>query len=305
MGDKKMRRFGWLVFTIALLYLVAFGIASYLKGGGFEENRIAVIEIHGAIITEDASSKFFGTPKVTSDSVKQQLKKAQEDDSIKGILVDINSPGGTVVASKEIADALKRVNKTKIAVIREIGTSGAYWIAASADSIVANPLSITGSVGVSSSYLQFSKLFEKYGVGYERLVAGKYKDTGTPFRELTPEERELLEKKMKIVHEEFLEDVKKQRGLSESVVDEIAEGEFYLGREAKELGLVDYLGDREFAVELMKEELNISMPKLVKFKKKESLLSMLAKMSSYYFGKGIASELSVGMKAEDGISVNA
>ena len=210
-----------------------------------------------------------------------------------------------MVASKEIADALKRVNKTKIAVIREIGTSGAYWIAASADSIVANPLSITGSVGVSSSYLQFSKLFEKYGVGYERLVAGKYKDTGTPFRELTPEERELLEKKMKIVHEEFLEDVKKQRGLSESVVDEIAEGEFYLGREAKELGLVDYLGDREFAVELMKEELNISMPKLVKFKKKESLLSMLAKMSSYYFGKGIASELSVGMKAEDGISVNA
>ena len=200
---------------------------------------------------EKSSTGIFGGQ--TSEGVLQDIKDAGKDSTVKGIILEINSPGGAVVASQEIADAVKSLNKTKYAVIREVGASGGYWIASATDKIIASPMSITGSIGVIGSYLEFSGLFEKYGIGYERLVSGDKKDIGTPYRDLTSEEKTLMENKLRIVHEYFIKQVAMNRHMEIEDVRKVATGEFYLGSEAKELGLIDEFGNKETAIELMKK----------------------------------------------------
>ena len=171
--------------------------------------------------------------------------------NIKAILFEINSPGGTAVASEEIVNAVKKSKKYKVAWIRDQGASGAYWIASAADKIVASPLSITGSIGVLGSYLEFSGLLTRYNITYERMVGGKYKDLGTPYRELTDEERILFQRSIDELHDYFMQDVAKNRDIPENKIREIATGMFYTGKQAKELNLVDVLGGKEEALMLM------------------------------------------------------
>jgi len=220
------------------------------------------------------------------------LKKAKDDNSIKAVVLEINSPGGTVIASRELANAVKNLGKPNVAVIREVGASGAYWIASSSNKIIADELSITGSIGVISSYLQFSGLMEKYGITYERLTAGEYKDLGTPYKELTRDERNLLQVKLDKIQEIFINEVKKNRNITDA--KRISTGEFFLGIEAKELGLIDKFGNRETAIEEAKKLANLKSPKIVEFKEKRSLFDLLGKLSAsnfYYMGKGIGVEL--------------
>ena len=131
------------------------------------KDKVVVIPIDGAITTQE-SGGLFAAEEASSSKIVSYIKKANKDQSVKGIIFAINSPGGTVVASEEIVNAIKQTKKPKIAWIREVGASGAYWVASACDEIVADPMSITGSIGVISSYLEFSGLMKKYGVGYER-----------------------------------------------------------------------------------------------------------------------------------------
>ena len=278
--------FVFIILPIIFLMLV-FGADSHGSG------NVAVIPINGVIMTSRGSS--FGSEYVGSDDVVKFISEASSDDSIKAIILEINSPGGSAVASDEIAMAVKKVDKPIITVIREAGASGGYWIASSTDYIIANRMSITGSIGVISSYLEFSGIMEKYGVGYERLTAGKYKDIGTPFREPTDEERAILEKKLDRIHEFFISEVASNRHMDVETIRKLATGEFYLGVEAQEMGLVDELGAYPEAEKYLSSQYGIVSPMYVRYESQPGLLSILMgtlSSASFHVGEGIASGVS-------------
>ena len=286
-----------IIWTIVLLWLVAFLLSkSFLI---FSETKmvsegIAIIEIHSPISVDSSNSLIQSS--LSSTQVVSDIEKAEKNSGIKAIILDINSGGGGPVASREIVEAVKKTKKPTIALIREVGASGAYWIASAADYVIADPLSITGSIGVLGSYLDLSGLLKKYDIKYESLTAGKYKDTGTPYRELTIEERALLQQKLDLIQEVFIQDVAKNRKLNKEQVNEIRKAFFYLGIEAKKLNLVDELGGRDLAIEKAKELGKIKDGNLVEYKEKKSLLDLLERFSSkvfYAMGQGIGSELAV------------
>src|SRR3989338_4526386 len=217
---------------------------------GSKVGNVASIPIEGPI-TGDGGN-YLGSPTASSVEIVAFIKEAGTDPQIKVILVEINSPGGSAVASDEIASALKKTEKPVVALIREVGASGGYWIASAADQIIANKMSITGSIGVISSYLEFSGLMEEYGVGYEQLTAGKYKDMGVPYRKLQDEEKDIFQSKLNTIHRFFKEEIAENRKLSEQAVEQLATGEFFLGVEALSLGLVDELGDKAAVEEYLK-----------------------------------------------------
>lgn len=300
-GVSKVRKSKWgTVITVLLgLWLVAFAIA-YLMSGKVSnvvvEDKIVFVPIYGMISTDGSSSLPFGGETATSAQIVEYLQQAEKDDSIKGVILEINSGGGTVVATKEIETAVKEVKKKKpvVAWIREAGASGAYWVASASNKIVADPMSITGSIGVTSSYLEYTGLMEKYGVGYEELTAGKYKDAGSPFRDLKDEEKKILQNKLSIIQEYFIDAVSQNRNVPREKVAGLATGMFYLGKEFYDLGMIDYLGDKELAINVTKQLAGLKEAKLVKFEKKKSILDVLSKLSAnsfYYMGRGIGAEI--------------
>jgi protease IV len=236
------------------------------------DGNIALIKINGLIVSEDG---MFASKLITSPDTIKLIKKATKNKKIKAIIFEINSPGGSALASKEIADEIKKVNKTTVAVIREVGTSGAYWIASATDLIVASPISITGSIGVISSHLEFDGFFEKYGINYRRLVAGEHKDIGSPFKEMTEEEEAIMQKQLNKVHDYFIKEIALNRKLKEEDVRKISTGMFYLGEEAQELGLVDMLGNKDSALSLLEETFDIENAKVVEYKEEKSFLDSL------------------------------
>ncbi len=138
-----------------------------------------------------------------------------------------------------------------------------------------------------------------YGVTYERLVGGDYKDLGTPYKELSENERKILQGKIDIIHKAFINEIKKNRKIKESDIQKISTGEFFLGSEAKNLGLIDQFGNKEVAIEEAKRLANITSPKITEFQQKTSFLERLSKISAnsfYYLGKGIGSEISFNSK---------
>tara|TARA_Y100000310_G_scaffold302635_1_gene340156 strand:- start:14104 stop:15000 length:897 start_codon:yes stop_codon:yes gene_type:complete len=287
-----MKKIYVFIIVILLLWLVSFAISTIFLGEDFSD-KIVIIPIKG-VITGDGFDDFLSSSGAVSTTIVDFIKKADEDKSVKGIILEINSPGGTVVASKEIANEIKKTEKPVVAWIREIGTSGAYWVASSSDKIVADPLSITGSIGVIGSYLEFSGLMEEYGVGYERLISGEFKDAGSPYRKLTQKEQRLLQGKLDIIHDAFIDEVSDNRELSKSTVKELATGIFYLGKEAENLGLVDVLGGEDLAVNITKELVGVDDLKIVKYEEKKGLgdfLSRLSARSFYFIGRGVGKEL--------------
>ncbi len=284
-----MRRVLIVIIILSLLYISAFFIANNMKDVSIS-NKIAVIPIYG-MITIGNHESILQQPEASSNKIISFLEAAEKDNSVKAILLEINSPGGTVVASYEIADKVKSINKPVVALIREVGASGAYWVASAADRIVANPMSITGSIGVLASYLEFSGLMEKYGVKYEGLTAGEYKDIGSPYKTLTDREKFLLQNKINLIQNEFIKEVSKNRNRD---LGKFATGLYYLGAEAKDMGLIDFLGDKKLAIDIAKKLANIKDAELVYYKESENILNVLNKFTSELglnIGKGISSSL--------------
>jgi protease IV len=269
----KKEKSKWSAFVIVILCLIIVSLVFGLVVGGMlggVSGNVAVIKVHGPILVDQSG---FGDV-VSSTEVVKFIEKAGNDPVIKAIVVDINSPGGSAVASDEIGLALKKVNKTTVALIREVGASGGYWIASATDQVIANRMSITGSIGVIGSYFNFGKFLERYNVSYERLVAGKYKDMGSPFREMTDDEREVLQKEVDQVHEFFISEVALNRNMSVEDVSLIADGKFFLGVKAKEYGLVDSLGGMSEVEDYLVDSLNTSVS-FVKFAREKSFLEQI------------------------------
>jgi len=282
----------WAIIKIGFFLMIALWlISAVLPSVEIVSGNIAVVPIKGAITTESDGISMLGSQYVSSEKVVSWLKKAEESSGIKAILLEINSPGGSPVASDEIVQAVKQAKTTKpvYAVIRETGASGAYWVASAADKIIAERMSVTGSIGVIGSYLDYAGLMKDYNVTYERLVAGKYKDSGSQYKELTPDERALIQKKIDIIYEIFVQDVAANRNMPLSKVRLLADGSIYIGTEALQLGLVDYLGTKEDAIRLIEKDLNITAD-VFEFKLPSGIFgSFGAEMSSgfYYVGRGI------------------
>ncbi len=299
----------FVIFVLVVLTLLSFVLAGFFSlfvDFDFESlsGNVALIEIKGTILGEKGG-QFLFEDVTSSTEIRKLIKKADKNPNIKAIIFEINSPGGSAVASEEIADAIKKTNKTTVAWIREIGTSGAYWVASASDIIVANRMSITGSIGVIASYLQFGSFLSDHNVSYERLVSGQYKDIGSPFKELTPSERLLFQKSIDKIHDYFVEEVAKNRNLKKRDVEKMASGLFYIGSEAKELGLVDILGGRDEVIDFIEKELDIEV-EVARYKREKTLLNVFGDVfskQSFFVGKGIASGFFTKTKLADGVSI--
>lgn len=292
---QKKPRWGLAILVIVILMFFAFILVGFISlfmsdARSFGANT-ALIPIKGVILADGGDSLFEDT--LSSTATIEFIEQADSDPSIKAIIFEINSPGGSAVASDEIATAIKKTNKTTVAWIREGGLSGAYWIASSCDYIVANRMSLTGSIGVIASYLEFGGLLEDHNVSYQRIVAGKYKDIGSPFREMTQDEEIIFQKSMNKIHEYFIDDVAQNRKLTKEQKLRVSDALFYTGSEAKDLGLVDILGSKSEVIELIEKKLNISVD-IVEYKKEKSLFDVLSaafSQQSFSVGKGIGSAI--------------
>lgn len=287
----------WVVVIILLMLLGFISMVSAFVVGLFissapeaGQGNVAMISIDGTILANDPSD-VFGNGVADAETIVEFIEKAEKDDDIVAMIYEINSPGGTAVASHEIAHAIASSNKTTVAWIREVGASGAYWVASATDHIVANPMSITGSVGVIGSYLDFSRFIERYNVSYQRLVSGKYKDMGTPFRELAEDEEMLIQESLDLIHGYFVDAVLKSRDIKD--VEDVKTGRIYVGVQAKELGLIDQLGGKEEAITYIEEKHGI-VAEPVEFEEPKTFAELLTEVfskQSFSVGEGIGSSI--------------
>lgn len=259
-----------LLFGLLMVALVSAVIVSV--GGDVSVGaNVAIIPIEGTILSSGASFNDVAS----SETIIKDIKKAEDTPSIKAVMFVINSPGGSAVASDEIARAIRDMEKPTVAVVKEVGASGAYWVASATDHVVANRMSVTGSIGVISSYLSFGEFLEDWNVTYNQLIAGDRKDVGTPFRELDESEREYLQEKLDAIHEFFIEDVAKYRNKSVEDIRGLADGSIYLGSEAYNHGLIDELGGETEAKHWINSTLGIE-PVTVEYKHEPTLVDVLA-----------------------------
>ncbi len=190
-----------------------------------------------------------GASTITPENVISKLHKAEKDSQVKAIILRIDSPGGTASASQEIAMEVARAKKPVIVSVGDVCASGAYMIASQADLIMATPSSDVGSIGVIIMIGDYSQALEKLGIRYVTITEGKYKDAGSPFRALTDEERALLKKDMGLVYQQFIGTVSTGRKMKREKVEKLATGWAWPGARAKELGLVDKLGNYSDAID--------------------------------------------------------
>ena len=225
---------GIFVFFLALAVTVASFMgrpANFVIG-----DKIGVVEIFGAI--------------ADSRQVIEQLHGFRDNDNIKAIVLRIDSPGGGVGPSQEIHDEVKALDATKPVIVSmgSVAASGGYYIAASAREIVANPGTITGSIGVIMEFTNFQELLDKIGLSSVVVKSGEYKDIGSPAREMTSLEREILQDLIDDVHSQFVASVATGRNLDEEAVRQIADGRIFSGRRAMDIGLVDRMGNLDVAI---------------------------------------------------------
>lgn len=281
--------FGALVSIIFFLMILVFVISMVSPSNNLLGGNIGIVPITGVISTGDGNS-MIGEKATPSEKIVEWIKTADKDEKTKAILLEIDSPGGSPVATEEIATAVKNSNKTVVAVIRETGASGAFWVATSADYVFASKMSLTGSIGVVGSRLEFSGLLKDYNVTYRRLVAGKYKDAGSPWKEMTSEEQSLFQTMLDQVHTDFINAVAENRNLPVEKIREIATGFVLTGAQAKELGLIDAIGNKDDAIKYIENKLNITA-ETYEFKPTKSFFEEVLGMSSYNIGRGIGTEL--------------
>jgi protease IV len=204
-------------------------------------HKIGVIPIRGAI--------------VDAQPIVSQIIRFRKDNGIRAIIVRIDSPGGGVGPSQEIYEELRRAGKKKkvIASMGSVAASGGFYVAVAADKIVANPGTITGSIGVIMEFVQFKSLLDKIGITIEVLKSGEYKDMGYPQRKLTEKDKRVLQGVIDDIEQQFIAAVADGRHLAREKVEAIADGRIFSGKQAKDLGLVDLLGNFQDAVELTKK----------------------------------------------------
>jgi len=245
----KVKR--WQVFLSVVMALI---LAASFSGCAGMGGKIAVIPLSGAIVGASQQG-LLTSGGITPDLVRDYLRKAEDDALVKAVVLRIESPGGSAAASQEIANEILRfkeeTGKPVVVSMGDMAASGGYYISAYADIIVANPATLTGSIGVISQLIYIEGLLEKLGLEIEIIKAGEHKDMGV--RPLTDEERQIMQDITDELYEQFVETVADGRNLSPATVRNLATGQLYTGGQALKLGLVDELGGLDKAIEVAAE----------------------------------------------------
>ncbi|HDH34619.1 MAG TPA: signal peptide peptidase SppA [Nitrospirae bacterium] len=253
-----------LFFLIVFVVIAALSLVTTFKGKLQLGEKVAVVRVSGIILD--------------STSVIEELKEYSNDRSVKAIVLRVDSPGGGVAPSQEIYEEILKIKEKKKVVVSmgSVAASGGYYISAPADVIVANAGTLTGSIGVIMEIPNVSGLMEKIGVETQVVKSGRHKDMASVFKSLTPEEKEILQTVLDDVHDQFIEAVSEARGMEYEVVRKLSDGRIFTGRMAKELGLVDELGNLEDAIMLAGKLAGIKGEPEVVYKEKEfSFIDML------------------------------
>ena len=281
------------VLLVLALVLYALRLAGRIADNRFPPYNVAEISVEGPITRDDGGSPVPSGPVgETADDVVEQVEAADEDDAVDALLVHLNTPGGEVVPSDDIRNAVVEFDGPTVAYATDVCASGGYWIASGCDEIWAREATMVGSIGVIGSRPNAAGLAEKLGVSYEQFTAGEYKDAGTPLKEIEPDERAYLQGLIDDLYEKFVERVAAGREMDEATIRE-TEARVYLGEEALGLGLVDRLGDHDDVEERLESELGAEVT-VRRFEPRRSPFQRLglgARRVAYAFGAGIASRL--------------
>jgi protease-4 len=280
-GRRPFLRGCAVVALVFAAFFVLIGLISRLDDWSFMTgDKVAILPVTGLI--------------ADSENTIEQLRKFAKDDSVKAIVIRINSPGGGVGPSQEIYEEVRKLSGKKVVVasMGALAASGGYYIACAAQKIYANPGTITGSIGVIMQFVNVKDLIDKIGLKGMVVKSGAFKDIGSPVREMKPEERELLQGVIDNVHSQFVGAVAEGRKLDRGKVADIADGRIFSGEQAKALGLVDALGNLEDAVaeagKLAKIE---GEPRVVTPpKKKLSILELLKEEAKSIIGEKLAEQ---------------
>ncbi|MCS7200102.1 MAG: signal peptide peptidase SppA [Thermodesulfobacteriaceae bacterium] len=259
----------WLIYGLAFigglvvsLVILSFFLSFLLifKEKGWGKAKIGVLEIRGIILD--------------SQDYLLCIREFSERRDIKGVVVRIESPGGSVGAAQEILEELKNLKKVKPVVVSmgNIAASGGLYIALGGNKILASPGTITGSIGVIIEIPNIEKLLKKVGIESETIKSGPYKDTGSIYRPLTSEEKKYLQEKVNRVYEQFVKAISEERKIPIEKVKEFADGRFLTGEEAVALGLIDGLGNFWTAVEMVRSMANLKEATLIFLPKKKNIL---------------------------------
>jgi len=272
---QAKNRFWWAFFILLFLaiagglFIAAISYLFFPSGDGIlattlSSNKIAIVRIKGVILD--------------SENTINQIRRWKKDEDVKAIILRINSPGGAVAPSQEIYSEVVKASKKK-PVITSMGTvaaSGGYYIAAASAHIIADPGTLTGSIGVIMMFSNFQKLMEKIGLESVVLKSGKFKDTGSPYRPFTKDDRELLQGVINSIYIQFVTDVASGRGMDIDDVRKLADGRVYTGEQALENKLVDQLGTMRDAIDVAAKMANMQAePVIVEDKGEPGFLKWL------------------------------
>jgi protease-4 len=276
---KKDKRL-WIVLGVVIILVIgacagmAVLVSLATTGEGMRlGDAVAIVRVEGVILTGSPPvGPFDGGGGAYSDQIVEHLEQAQKDSSVKAIVLRINSPGGSVVASDEIYQQMLKMEKPIVVSMGELAASGGYYISAPADLVMANPATLTGSIGVITQIPNLEELMEKIGVEVVVVKSGIHKDEGSPFREMTEEEKAIWQAIIGETYDQFVAIVVEGRGLPEEKVREIADGRVYTGKQAMGLGLVDELGNLPEAIDRAAELGGIEgKPRLVEYHRPPTL----------------------------------
>jgi protease-4 len=248
------------VATLSTMYEVVTGVSN-------GRCNIAVLPIEGVVLPYHGLGEFEMV--ITPETVEKFMDTVEREGEIDAVLLEINSPGGTPVASERIAERFRSSNLPVVGVIGDVGASGGYMIAAATDYLIASPMSDVGSIGVNMSFVEESEKNEEEGLTYVQLTTGKFKDIGSPNRPITEEEKKLLQADLDLVHNEFINIISDYRGLDRDEVVALADGASMPGIKALNAKLIDELGGRAEATTVFSKilEMDEKSVKYCEFKK--------------------------------------
>ncbi|EKN65102.1 signal peptide peptidase SppA, 36K type [Neobacillus bataviensis LMG 21833] len=258
---------------------------------GSELKKIVILDVDGVIQDTGDAGSFLQSSGYNHQDFMKKLTYLQEDDTVKGVIIRVNSPGGGVVESAEIHDKLVDIQKdSKKPVYISMGSmaaSGGYYISTAAKKIFASPETLTGSLGVIMEGYNYKGLADKYGVDFVTIKSGKYKDIMSPTREMTEDERQILQKMIDNSYEGFVKVISEGRHMSVDDVKQIADGRVYDGRQAKEIKLIDDFGYLEDVIDQMKKQEKLKGAKVVRYSDDLGFGSLFKFQANKLFGDNV------------------
>jgi len=265
-----------------------------LEVGDMSE-RIAVLTVDGVIQDTGGASSFFGEAGYNHQFFMDQLEMIKEDNSIKAVVLQVNSPGGGVVESAQIYDKIKEVqDEVDVPFYVSMGSmaaSGGYYISAPADKIFVNKETLTGSIGVIMESVNYGKLAEKYGVDFVTIKTGPYKDIMSPTREMTKDELAMLQEMINESYESFVDIIEEGRGMTEAEVKAVADGRIMNGRQAIDAGLADEYGYLEDVIAAVRKDFKLEDAEVIEYGYTQDFTSLFSMKTQSLFGGDVETQL--------------